>query len=53
MTEKTKLIFALMQIDNITSLLEGNEYQGFLYSKLLSARIELQRQLNHYGKTTN
>jgi hypothetical protein len=53
MTEQTKLIFALMQIDNLTSLLEGNEYQDFLYSKLISARIELQRQLNHYGKTTN
>jgi len=51
MTEKTKLIFALMQIDNLTSLLEGNEYQDFLYSKLISTRIELQRQLNHYGKT--
>jgi hypothetical protein len=53
MNEQTKLIFALMQIDNLTSLLEGNEYQDFLYSKLISARIELQRQLNHYGKTTN
>jgi hypothetical protein len=53
MTSKTNLIFALMQIDNLTSLLEGNEYQDFLYSKLISARIELQRQLNHYGTTTN
>jgi hypothetical protein len=53
MTEQTKLIFALMQIDNLTSLLEGNEYQDFLYSKLISARIELQRQLNHYGTKTN
>jgi hypothetical protein len=53
MTSKTKLILAIQQIDNLTSLLEGNEYQDFLYSKLISTRIELQRQLNHYGKTTN
>ncbi len=53
MNEQTKLIFALMQIDNLTSLLEGNQYQDFLYSKLISARIELQRQLNHYGTTTH
>jgi hypothetical protein len=43
----------MIQIDNLTSLLEGNEYQDFLYSKLISTRIELQRQLNHYGTTTN
>ncbi len=52
MTEKTKLILALMQIDNLTSLLEGNEYQQFLYSQLISIEIELKRQLSHYGKTT-
>jgi hypothetical protein len=48
MNDKTKLILALMQIDNLTELLKGNQYQDFLYSKLISARIELQRQLNHY-----
>ena len=53
MNEQTKLILALQQIDNLTNLLEGNEYQDFLYSKLISTRIELQRQLNHYGKTVN
>ena len=53
MNEHTKLILALQQIDNLTSLLEGNQYQDFLYSKLISTRIELQRQLNHYGTTTN
>jgi hypothetical protein len=50
MNEQTKLIFAIMQIDNLTSLLDGNEYKDFLYSKLISTRIELQRQLNHYGQ---
>lgn len=53
MNEKTKLIFALMQIDNLTSLLENNEYQQFMYSHLISMRVELQRQLtnlNHSSK---
>jgi hypothetical protein len=53
MNEQTKLLLALQQIDNLTSLLEGNEYQDFLYSKLISAQIELQRQLNCYGTKTN
>jgi len=48
MNDKTKLILALMQIDNLTKLLEGNEYQDFLYSKLISLQIELKRQLSHY-----
>jgi hypothetical protein len=37
-----------MQIDNLTKLLEGNEYQKFLYGHLISAQVELQRQLSHY-----
>ncbi len=53
MKEQTKLILALQQIDNLTSLLEGNEYRDFICSKLITARVELQRQLNHYGTTTH
>jgi hypothetical protein len=49
MTEKTKLILALMQIDNLTSLLNDNEYQKFLYGHLISIQVELKRQLSHYG----
>lgn len=47
MNEQTKLIFALMQIDNITSLIEDNEYQKFLHGHLVSVRVELQRQLKN------
>lgn len=47
MNEQTKLILALIQIDNITSLIEGNEYQQFLYGHLVSMRVELQRQLTN------
>ena len=49
MTEQTKLILALMQIDNLTSLLNDNEYQKFLYGHLISIQVELKRQLSHYG----
>lgn len=50
MNDKTKIILALMQIDNLTKLLEGNEYQEFLYSKLISLQIELKRQLINISK---
>jgi hypothetical protein len=53
MNDQTKLILALMQIDNITSLIKDNEYQKFLYGHLVSVRVELQRQLtnlNHSSK---
>jgi hypothetical protein len=50
--QSTKILFALMQIDNITSLIEGNEYQKFLYSHLISIQIELQRQLTNLKHST-
>ena len=49
MSDKTKLILALMQIDNLTNLLKDNEYQKFLYSHLISIQVELNRQLSNYG----
>lgn len=47
MNDQTKLILALMQIDNLTSLIKGNEYQKYLYSHLISMQVELQRQLTN------
>lgn len=47
MNQTTKLILALQQIDNLTSLLEGNEYQSFLYSNLIKTKVELERQLTN------
>ena len=52
MNDQTKLIFALMQIDNLISLIEGNEYQSFLYSHLISMQVELQRQLTNLTHST-
>jgi len=51
MDQQTKLIFALMQVDNLTNLLEDNEYQKFLYGRLISVRCELQRQLTNFQYT--
>jgi hypothetical protein len=48
MTEKQKLILAMMQIDSLLRLLDGNEYQQYLYSSLITMKIEIRRQLNHY-----
>ena len=47
MNEKTRLILALQQINNITSLLQDNQYKDFLYAKLISIDVELQRQLTN------
>ena len=49
MNEQTKLILALIQIDNLISLTNDNEYQKFLYNHLISVQVELKRQLSHYG----
>jgi hypothetical protein len=50
--DKTKLIFALQQIHNLTSLLSGNENQQFLYSHLISIQCELERQLTNLTHST-
>lgn len=52
MNDEMKLTLALMQIDNLTSLLEDNEYQKFLYSHLISIQVELNRQLTNLTHST-
>jgi hypothetical protein len=46
MDEKTKLILALQQVDNLVKLLEGNEWEKHLFSRLISVKVELNRQLS-------
>ena len=46
MDDKTKLILALLQINNLTELLAGNELETYLYSRLISLKVELERQLS-------
>ena len=47
MNEKERLLLALQQINNITLLLQDNQYKDFLYDKLISIDVELQRQLTN------
>ena len=53
MNEKTKIILALLQVENLTKLLKDNEYQQFFYSQLIGIEVELKRQLSHHGTTIN
>lgn len=47
MTEQMKFILALNQVENLISLLEGNEYQQYFYTRLIQMQVELQRQLTN------
>lgn len=47
MNELTKLVLAEIQIDNLVELLKDNEFESFLYSKLISIKVEIQRQKSH------
>ena len=53
MNEKTKLIFALMQIENISNLVEGNAFEKFMVSHLLPLKIEMERQLTNLSHSDN
>jgi hypothetical protein len=47
MNNESKLIFALMQIDNIINLMKENEYEQFMVSHLTALKVEMQRQLSN------
>jgi hypothetical protein len=53
MKDEVKLILALQQIENLIQLIEGNEYQKFLYGHLVPVQVELQRQLTNLCRTDN
>ena len=46
MNEKTKLILALQQTENILELLKTGQYAGFFTSHLLPVKFEIERQIN-------
>jgi hypothetical protein len=46
MNQETKFHLALIQIENLSQLVKGNEYESFLTSRLISVKIELERQLS-------
>jgi len=45
-SEKEKLCIALQQVENLISLLKGNQYEKYLTSKLTSVYYEIQRQIS-------
>ena len=47
MNEETRLILALMQVDNLVSLTSENEWKSYLYGHLSSIKCELERQLTN------
>ena len=51
MDERTKLHLALMQTNNILSLMEGNQYEHFMRNKIIPLQVEMQRQLSNLTKT--
>lgn len=52
MNENTKLILALLQIENLISLLQQNPYQQYLHSHLIQIKVELNRQLTNLTHST-
>ena len=46
MDSKTKLILALMQVENLSALIEGNEWEMHLTQRLIPVKVELERQLS-------
>ena len=46
MTEEVKLHLALMQTNNILSLIQGNQYELYMKGKLVGLQVEINRQLS-------
>jgi hypothetical protein len=47
MNTETKLLLALSQVDGITKLMRGNEYESYIISYLIPISAELNRQLTN------
>ena len=48
MNDQTKLVFALEHIAHLHDLIEGNTWEDYLKSNLLTIEYELERQLTHH-----
>jgi len=46
MKEEIKLVLALQQIENLSNLFSGNEYENFFASHLFPMKFEVERQLS-------
>jgi hypothetical protein len=50
MNDKTKLILAMMQVENIINLMKENEYEHFMVSHLIPLKVEMERQLSNLNR---
>ena len=53
MNKQTKLVFALEHIAHLHDLIEGNKWEDYLKSNLLTIEYELERQLSHHQYIRN
>tara|TARA_B100000902_G_scaffold210901_1_gene200581 strand:+ start:2376 stop:2567 length:192 start_codon:yes stop_codon:yes gene_type:complete len=47
MTDEEVLTIAIMQVDNLVTLLDSNPYKNYLYNHLSPIKYELDRQLTN------
>ena len=44
--QQDRLVLSLRQLEDLSSLVRGNEYEKYLMSRIISIKVELQRQYN-------
>jgi len=44
--QQDRLVLSLRQLEDLSSLVRGNEYEKYLMSRIISMKVELQRQYN-------
>ena len=52
MNQTTKIILALQQVEGISKLMKGNEYEQYLNSFLIPIHTELNRQLTNLKQSS-
>lgn len=52
MSEETKILLALQQVENIITLVSDNEYESYLISHLTRIQVELSRQLTNLTQSS-
>ena len=52
MNTETKLLFALQQVEGISKLMKGNEYEHYITTFLAPVHAELNRQLTNLKQSS-
>lgn len=55
MSEIQRLAQILTYVEELVNISKGNKYEKFLYQRLISVKVEVERQLSllNAGKTVN